>query len=270
MELCLVGDIHGCYDELRKLLDEVEFDPGQDVLWLTGDLVARGPKSLEVLRYLFKIRPAVRMVLGNHDLHLLSVFVGASSERSQDQISTLLRAPDLDELMHWLRHQPLLQVDEERKLVMSHAGITPQWDLETAKMCARELEYCLAGDDYVSFLKGMYSNVPNYWTPSLSGIMRLRFIANVLTRMRYCFDDGKLELSAKMPPAQAPAYLKPWFRLKRLVPLDYTLVFGHWAALEGKGTPEGTIPLDTGCYKGGDLTLLRWRDKQFFVQSAPA
>ncbi len=150
MSTYLIGDVHGCYDELIALLKQVDFTPGQDTLWLTGDLVARGPGSLEVLRFVKSLGDSVRMVLGNHDLHLLAVFAGISRNKPKDRLTPLLDAPDADDLINWLRRQPLLQVDEDKKLVMAHAGITPQWDLETAKTCARDVEAVLASDSYPS------------------------------------------------------------------------------------------------------------------------
>ena len=152
MSTYLIGDVHGCYDELIALLAQVEFDPRRDTLWLTGDLVARGPGSLEVLRYVKSLGDSVRLVLGNHDLHLLAVFAGISRNKPKDRLKPLLEAPDADELLNWLRRQPLLQVDEEKKLVMAHAGITPQWDLETAQQCARDVEAVLSSDSYPFFL----------------------------------------------------------------------------------------------------------------------
>ncbi|MEB6334916.1 bis(5'-nucleosyl)-tetraphosphatase (symmetrical) ApaH [Serratia rhizosphaerae] len=266
MSTYLIGDVHGCFDELQSLLAQVSFDPQQDTLWLTGDLVARGPDSLEVLRYVRSLGPAVRMVLGNHDLHLLAVYAGISRNKPKDRISPLLEAPDADELINWLRRQPVLQVDERQKLVMAHAGITPQWDLDTAKMCAREVEAVLSSDSYPLFLDAMYGDMPNNWTPQLSGLARLRFSTNALTRMRYCFPHGQLDMISKDAPGTAPAPLKPWFELPRLLDDQYTIIFGHWASLEGKGTPDGVIALDTGCCWGGDLTMLRWEDKRYFTQ----
>ena len=137
MSTYLIGDVHGCYDELIALLEQVEFNPETDTLWLTGDLVARGPGSLEVLRFVKQLGDSVRIVLGNHDLHLLAVFAGISRNKPKDRLKSLLEAPDADDLLNWLRRQPMMQIDEEKKLVMAHAGITPQWDLETAKQCAR-------------------------------------------------------------------------------------------------------------------------------------
>ena len=194
MSTYLIGDVHGCYDELIALLKQVDFTPGQDTLWLTGDLVARGPGSLEVLRFVKSLGDSVRMVLGNHDLHLLAVFAGISRNKPKDRLSPLLDAPDADELINWLRRQPLLQVDEEKKLVMAHAGITPQWDLETAKTCARDVEAVLASDSYPFFLDAMYGDMPNHWSEDLSGLARLRFITNAFTRMRFCFPNGQLDM----------------------------------------------------------------------------
>ena len=226
MATYLIGDVHGCYDELIALLHKVEFTPGKDTLWLTGDLVARGPGSLDVLRYVKSLGDSVRLVLGNHDLHLLAVFAGISRNKPKDRLTPLLEAPDADELLNWLRRQPLLQIDEEKKLVMAHAGITPQWDLKTAKECARDVEAVLSSDSYPFFLDAMYGDMPE----------------------------------------EAPAPLKPWFAIPGPVAEEYSIAFGHWASLEGKGTPEGIYALDTGCCWGGTLTCLRWEDKHYFVQ----
>ena len=268
MSTYLIGDVHGCYDELQALLHQVEFNPQQDQLWLTGDLVARGPASLDVLRFVRSLGDSVKLVLGNHDLNLLAIHAGISRNKPKDRLTELLQAEDADELMDWLRRQPLLQVDEEKKLVMAHAGITPQWDIATARMCAREVEFALSSDNYATYLSSMYGDMPNHWTTDLTGLARLRFISNAFTRMRYCFPNGQLDMLSKESPENVPAPLKPWFNLPGLVAPEYTIVFGHWASLEGKGTPEGIIGLDTGCCWGGELTMLRWEDKQIFTQAA--
>ncbi|MCX8957527.1 bis(5'-nucleosyl)-tetraphosphatase (symmetrical) ApaH [Erwinia psidii] len=268
MSTYLIGDIHGCYDELQSLLQQVAFDPSYDTLWLTGDVVARGPASLEVLRFVHSLGDAVRMVLGNHDLHLLAVFAGISRNKPKDRLTALLEADDADVLINWLRRQPLLQVDREKKLVMAHAGITPQWDLETALSCAREVESVLASGTYPLFLDAMYGDMPNNWSEELTGLARLRFSTNALTRMRYCFPGGQLDMICKDTPDSAPTPLKPWFNIPGPVASDNTIVFGHWASLEGKGTPEGILALDTGCCWGGALTMLRWEDQRWFTQPA--
>ncbi len=266
MATYLIGDVHGCFDELTALLKQVSFTPGQDTLWLTGDLVARGPGSLDVLRYVRGLGDAARIVLGNHDLHLLAVYAGISRNKPKDRVSALLDAPDADTLLNWLRRQPLLQVDEEKKLVMAHAGITPQWDIDTAIACARDVESVLASDSYPLFLDAMYGDMPNHWDPHLTGLARLRFTTNALTRMRYCFPNGQLEMYCKDTPENAPAPLKPWFAIPGPVSNAYSIAFGHWASLEGKGTPEGIYALETGCCWGGVLSCLRWEDKTWFTQ----
>ncbi|MDN6681209.1 MAG: bis(5'-nucleosyl)-tetraphosphatase (symmetrical) ApaH [Enterobacterales bacterium] len=267
MSTLLIGDVHGCYEELRSLLAQVDFDPAKDTLWLTGDLVARGPDSVEVLRYVQSLGDSVRMVLGNHDLHLLAVYAGISRNKPKDKITPLLDAPDADSLINWLRRQPILQVDNKLKLVMAHAGISPQWDIETAQVCAREVEAVLSSDSYPLFLNAMYGDMPNSWVDGLTGLQRLRFSTNALTRMRYCFPGGELDMICKDAPGEAPSPLKPWFNLpSKVLDEGYSIAFGHWASLEGKGTPPQVYALDTGCCWGGDLTLLRWEDKQYFTQ----
>lgn len=266
MSTYLIGDVHGCLVELEALLAQVSFNPEQDTLWLTGDLVARGPDSLGVLRFVRSLGASVRMVLGNHDLHLLAVYAGISRNKPKDRLNPLLNAPDSHDLINWLRRQPLLQVDEDLKLVMTHAGITPQWDLDTAKMCAREVESILSSDSYPLFIDAMYGDMPNSWSPKLSGLPRLRFSTNVFTRMRYCFAGGQLDMISKEAPNQAPSLLKPWFDLPSQIAGEYAIAFGHWASLNGKGTPENIYALDTGCCWGGELSMLRWEDKQYFTQ----
>jgi bis(5'-nucleosyl)-tetraphosphatase (symmetrical) len=266
MSTYLIGDVHGCYDELISLLKQVDFSPERDTLWLTGDLVARGPGSLEVLRFVKSLGDSVRMVLGNHDLHLLAIFAGISRNKPKDRLTPLLEAPDADELINWLRRQPMLQIDEEKKLLMVHAGVTPQWDIDTMKQCARDVEAVLRSDSYPFFLDAMYGDLPNHWSTALTGLARLRFITNALTRMRYCFPNGQLDMYSKESPENVPAPLKPWFTLKGPVTDEYSVVFGHWASLEGQGTPDGIYGLDTGCCWGGVLTCLRWEDKAYFIQ----
>lgn len=187
MATYLIGDIHGCYYELRHLLNKVSFDPTKDTLWLTGDLVARGPHSLEVLRFVKSLGSSLKLVLGNHDLHLLGVFAKISRNKPRDKLNELLSAPDADELINWLRRQPILQVDEEKKMIMAHAGITPQWDLETAKMCAREVEAILSSDSYPLFINSMYGDLPNNWSSELTGLARLRFSTNAFTECATVF-----------------------------------------------------------------------------------
>lgn len=268
MSTYLIGDVHGCYRELRALLEQVNFEPQKDTLWLTGDLVARGPESLQVLRYVKSLGSSVRLVLGNHDLHLLGIYCKISRNKPKDHLDELLNAPDADELINWLRRQPLLQVDEEKKIIMAHAGITPQWDLDTARMCAREVESVLSSDAYPLFIDAMYGDMPNNWSESLMGLPRLRFSTNALTRMRYCFPHGQLDMMCKDTPTKTPSPLKPWFALPNKLPEGYSIFFGHWASLEGKYTPEHVYGLDTGCCWGGDMTLFHWESKQYYYQKS--
>ncbi len=268
MSTYLIGDIHGCYNEFTALLEQVQFNALRDTLWLTGDLVARGPDSLKVLRKVRDLGDCVRLVLGNHDLHLLAVYAGISRNKPKDKLNELLDAPDCDELINWLRRQPLLQIDPQKNLIMAHAGITPQWDLTTAQGCARELNLILSSDSYPLLLNTMYGDMPNHWSDKLSGLARLRFSCNALTRMRYCFPHGQLDMICKEPPDKATPPLLPWFNIPRQIPEQYTIAFGHWASLQGKGTPNGVLAMDTGCCWGGHLTLLRFEDKCYFQQPA--
>ncbi|MXP67167.1 bis(5'-nucleosyl)-tetraphosphatase (symmetrical) ApaH [Pantoea sp. Aalb] len=269
MNTYLIGDIHGCYDELCDLLSQVNFQPKQDELWLTGDLVGRGPNSLEVLRYIKSLGNCVRLVLGNHDLRLISIHSGICREKTQDFLTTLLNDKNINELIYWLRCQPLIQVDNKKKILMTHAGITPQWDLETAKSCAHEVETILASNSYWLLLHNiMYNYTPNKWMPKMQGLSRLCFTTKVLTKMRFCLSNGELDMSCKSNPKFAPKYLKPWFMMPSKIDSNYTLVFGHWASIEGKGIPNNMIGLDTGCCWGYNLTLLHWEKKRYYIQKS--
>lgn len=259
----LIGDIHGCYDQFMRVLEKADFN-SSDTVWLTGDLVARGPKSLDVLRFVKNNQSQMRVILGNHDLNLLAVYAGIRKSHKKDNIEQILSAPDCDELINWFRKQPLIQIDESLKIIMIHAGISPQWDLPTTIKCAQDLHAVLSSDAYPLFLDSMYGNYPDLWSDDLQGLERLRFISNVFTRMRYCYADGQLDMYCKESPKDAPSNLKPWFDLPRQIPAEYSIVFGHWAALKGKGTPDNIYGLDTGCCWGGRLTCLRWEDKKYF------
>ncbi|HGF7479292.1 TPA: bis(5'-nucleosyl)-tetraphosphatase (symmetrical) ApaH [Vibrio mimicus] len=262
----IVGDIQGCFDELQLLLEQAEFDPLQDTLWFAGDLVARGPKSLETLRFARQLGDSARVVLGNHDLHLLAVSLGTHPAKSRDQTQPILDAKDAPQLLDWLRQQPLLAEHEE--FALCHAGISPQWDLSTARQAAQEVEQVLRSAQWDSLIVQMYSDEPDMWHAALQGIDRLRYIINAFTRMRFCFPDGRLDMQCKLPPSEvSDGSLLPWFQLPQRIPLEKTVIFGHWAALEGYYSNE-VIGLDTGCVWGGTLTMLRWEDKRYFVQAA--
>lgn len=267
----LIGDIQGCFDELQLLLEQVCFDPKKDVLWLAGDLVARGKGSLEVLRFAYQYQSNIRMVLGNHDLHLLAVAEGIRPYHPQDHTLPILNAPDKDKLLSWLRHQPLLQ--EHDDFVMAHAGISPLWDLTQARQAANQVEQLLQGEHWQTLLSDMYTNEPKLWTPNLTPLEQLRYTINSFTRMRYCTLDGGLDMHCKLPPNKLNSdqtqqeQLIPWFKLPQRKVLGKPLIFGHWAALEGYKSLD-VIGLDTGCVWGGYLTLLDWERQEYHQQPA--
>lgn len=259
-----IGDVQGCYDALRGLLEVVDFNDRVDRLWFVGDLVNRGTQSLEVLRFIHQLPLPAVVTLGNHDLHLLACLFGGMPLRKGDTLEAILRAPDAELLGHWLRTRPVLHHAPEYNLVMCHAGIAPVWDIHLASQCAKALETCLAGDDYRVFLSQMYGNEPLKWSQTLTGIPRLRSITNYFTRMRFCDAQGGLVLSYKGSPAEAPYGIIPWFEIPQRKPIAPDIVFGHWAALEGKCSVPGLYALDTGCIWGGALTALRLHDRQLF------
>ncbi|HXQ30585.1 MAG TPA: symmetrical bis(5'-nucleosyl)-tetraphosphatase [Steroidobacteraceae bacterium] len=256
MAVYAVGDLQGCYDEFRTLLDTLNFDPGRDRLWLTGDLVNRGPGSLAALRYVKSLGPAALVVLGNHDLHLLAAARNpAHGLKRGDTLDEVLAAPDRDELLAWLAARPLAHCDPALGWSMVHAGLPPQWDIPTALACAREVETALetgAGE----FFTAMYGDQPDLWSPALAGHDRLRFTVNCLTRLRVCRADGRLLLSYKGPAAGVPPGALPWFKVPGRRSAGARVLFGHWSAL-GYYDADGVVSLDTGCVWGGTLTALR-------------
>lgn len=266
-----IGDVQGCYEPLLRLLDHIQFNEKEDRLWFVGDLVNRGPQSLEVLRFVKSLPVAPRITLGNHELHLLCRMFGNSVKiNPDDTLDAILTASDGEELGHWLRKQLILYHDPDLNIVMCHAGISPLWDLSLAKACASELEAVLAGDSYVEYLSNMYGNEPACWDPSLTGSNRLRNITNYFTRMRFCNEKGCLLLNYKGTPGQAPANFYPWYAVPGRVPIEPEIVFGHWAALEGQCSIPTLHAIDTGCLWGGELTALRLQDrKRFHVKGLP-
>jgi len=275
MSVYAIGDLQGCHAEFIALLERISFDPLRDRLWLAGDLVNRGPDSLACLREVRALGDAAVTVLGNHDLHLLAVARGGGRFTRKDTMDDILAAPDCEALLDWLQSRPLLvhetQVPEtqghesltageglarRQERVMTHAGILPQWSVSEAVALAGEVEANLGSEQSGAFLRQMYGNQPACWHPELEGIDRLRGIVNVLTRMRFINADGCLDFSAKEGLESAPAGFAPWFRYPRND--DVHLLFGHWAALEGRtdGARVRVEALDTGCVWGGSLTAL--------------
>lgn len=256
MAVYAIGDLQGCRDALARLLDRIDFDATSDRLWFTGDLVNRGPQSLESLRFVKQLGEAAVAVLGNHDLHLLAVAAGHQELGPSDTLDTILSAPDRTELIDWLRRQPLVHHDARLGYTMVHAGLAPQWTVEDALGLAGEVEARLAAPDWTDFVARMYGNRPARWTSDLANTDRLRVIVNYLTRLRFCMPDGTMDFDHKGPPGSQPAPLAPWFETPDRRSAGQRIVFGHWSAL-GAGANQSLFSLDSGCVWGGCLTALR-------------
>ncbi len=264
-----VGDIQGCFQPLLQLLKQVGFDRRRDTLWLTGDLVNRGPDNLGTLRFVRDLGERAITVLGNHDLHLLAIYHGHSRTFHGDTLDDILNAPDVDELLHWLRHRPLLHHDPASGFTLVHAGLSPQWDLVTARACALEVEQRLRNDDHChDFFTRMYGNQPDRWQPQLEGMERWRYTINCLTRIRYCDAEGRLDFSAKESPGQQPAHCLPWFQFPGRPHAQEKIIFGHWSTLPPLRDPY-VYPLDSGCVWGERLTALRLEDGARFHIACP-
>lgn len=264
MAIYAIGDVQGCYDELMALLDALSFDTGRDRLLFTGDLVNRGPRSVEVLRFVKSLGKRAVTVLGNHDLHLLAVARGHASPRRSDTFHDVLAAPDRRPLLEWLRRRPLLHRDAEVGVTLIHAGLAPQWDIATAAACAAEVEQALRGDSWDVYMEHMYGNLPDRWSPALRGWARLRVITNCLTRLRYCDARGRLDLEPKGTPGTQPPGRVPWFEAPGRRSAGQTVVFGHWSTL-GVRRAGDVIALDGGCVWGGTLTSVRLDGGSAFV-----
>jgi bis(5'-nucleosyl)-tetraphosphatase (symmetrical) len=251
----IVGDLQGYIQPLIQLLEKVSFDPNKDTLWAVGDLIGRGPEPLQTLRYLKNLDGACKVVLGNHDLHFLSVYSGIKKNKKSDNFSPLLMANDCSLLVDWLRCQPLVRKVDEQHL-MVHAGLYPMWSGQDALKYSSEAAEQLQGKDWQTFLSVMYGNTPSIWHDVSTQEECWRFIINACTRMRYLTKSGELELIAKMPPEDAPRSLIPWFSYKApLIDADQKVLFGHWASLAGDTESDQFIGLDTGYLWGGSLTL---------------
>lgn len=257
MAVYAIGDIQGCYDPFRELLDALKFDPAADTLWLTGDLVNRGPKSLKTLRFVKSLGESAITVLGNHDLHLLALSAGKLRYRNRfETLKGVFRASDCDELIDWLRHRPLAHYDKSLKTMLVHAGTHPSWSAKKTIARAAEVEDALRGDKYKKVLGRMYGNSPAEWSGDLSGHMRLRFIINCLTRMRMLTQNQRLNFSHSGPPFRARKNLIPWYDFDDLAWAGTRIVFGHWSSL-GLIVLPTLVSLDTGCVWGRQLTAVR-------------
>lgn len=268
-----IGDVQGCYDPLRRLIDALPFDPANDRFWFVGDLVNRGPQSLEVLRFIKALGAAATVVLGNHDLHLVMQAEGFGRANKEDTLGPVLAAADRDELLVWLRAQPLFHVDGNWAMV--HAGLLPSWSVHQAKALSDEVSAALQAPDYREFLAHLWGSEPTAWRDDLVGWERLRVIVNAMTRMRYVTAAGGMELrasGAKSPPAQGPAGCLPWFSTPGRRSVNQSIVCGHWSAL-GYHEEPNLLAIDTGCLWGGALTVVRLEDRRVFClpcsQQAP-
>lgn len=261
MAIYAIGDIQGCARALERLLELIRFDPSVDRLWCVGDLVNRGPDSLRVLRYLKQLGPSAQVVLGNHDLFLLAVAEGITTVRPEDTVQAILAAPDRDELLTWIRHQPLLY--REAPFVLVHAGILPQWSIQDAEELAQEVESGLRSPSYREILRALYPSKHLQWSSQLTGPRRLATIIKVLTRLRACTPDGIMESTYSGPPDRIPAGFHPWFQIDPHRHQDAVFVCGHWASL-GLYCRKHILALDSGCVWGRQLTAIRLNDRQVF------
>jgi len=257
--LIIIGDLQGCFEDFLQLLDKLHFNSKKDTLWLAGDIVNRGPQSLACLRYAKKNQTFCKIVLGNHDLHLIAASHKIRKPHKRDTIQEILDAPDSDELINWLRHQPLMRYHKKENLVMSHAGIYPCWSIKKAKKLAKQAEAVLQSDNYLDFINVMYGNAPERWPTKgekkLQGVDRTRFIINSFTRMRYVDHKLNLDMTENGPVGTQSPYLAQWFdhpsnKLKKT-----KVIFGHWSTVTIH-KPDQFYPLDTGCVWGGTLTAL--------------
>ena len=251
-----IGDVQGCAAELEALLDRIGYSPARDRLWFVGDLVNRGPRSLDVLRLVAGLGDSSVVVLGNHDLHLLAAARGAGLRDGDESLAPVLAAPDRGRLLDWLQSRRMLHHDASLERVMIHAGLPPQWDLDRARSCAAELEQVLQGEASGAFFAHMYGNQPDLWHDDLSGMDRLRYTVNALTRLRACDASGRMLLKLKGPVDRLPPGAMPWFRVPGRLTAGVSVVCGHWSAL-GYHDADGVLALDTGCVWGGTLTARR-------------
>jgi bis(5'-nucleosyl)-tetraphosphatase (symmetrical) len=259
-----IGDVQGCFAPLERLLEQLAFDPARDRLWFVGDLVNRGPRSLDVLRYVKRLGERAITVLGNHDLHLLCVAEGHAKLHRSDTLDEILAAPDRAELLDWLRRLPLMH--QEADYTMVHAGLLPPWTIEQALDLAHEVETALREANYQDFLAQMYGNSPHTWSDDLKAVARLRVITNAMTRLRICTPSGEMEFAHKSETAAIPAGFMPWYAVPGRRSRGRPIVCGHWSAL-GLKLEGDLLALDTGCLWGRSLSAVRLEDRQLFQVS---
>jgi bis(5'-nucleosyl)-tetraphosphatase (symmetrical) len=263
-----VGDVQGCCEELEQLLARIRFSSDRDRLWLVGDLVNRGPASLAVLRLVRSLGDSAVSVLGNHDLHLLAVAWSGAKLRKSDTLGEILAAPDREPLLQWLQQLPLAHFDREHGDLLVHAGVLPQWSVAQTLDLAAEVQQALR-DNPRALLSDMYSDQPVQWAATLVEPDRLRLAINVLTRLRFCTADGRVDFKHKGKPDSAAKPWLPWFKAPHRVSRDQRIVFGHWSAL-GFYSERDVLGLDTGCVWGGALTAINLDDPRAAPVSVPS
>jgi bis(5'-nucleosyl)-tetraphosphatase (symmetrical) len=271
MSIYAIGDAQGCFQQVQALLEQLRQAPSSPdssapSFIFVGDLINRGPRSLDTLRFVHSLGKNAKVLLGNHDLHLLALAHNIRQPGKSDTVDEILRAPDCEQLLDWLRQQPLALFEHGHLLV--HAGVLPQWSVEQTLQLAQEVSAMLSGPDWLDFLRQMYGNTPARWDDSLQGADRLRCIVNALTRIRFCQVDGSMDFSSSEGAAAAPAGCLPWFDLPGRLTENTPIVFGHWSTL-GLLLRENVVGLDTGCVWGGKLTAVRLDDHAVFQVSCP-
>lgn len=255
MAVYAIGDIQGCFSELEKLLKKIHFNPQTDQLWFVGDLVNRGPRSLDTLLFIKSLHNSAHCVLGNHDIHLIACYTGAQKCKPKSSLNQILEHAEVDNIIDWLRKRPFVHHDAELTWTMVHAGLLPEWDLTATLYYAKELETQLQGEHYVDLINNIYGEQPNQWHESLSHYDRWRIIINAFTRLRFLDQHGCIDFDYKGPLGKQPKHLHAWFDVPRKSQ-DMNIVFGHWSALGLKKTPN-LLGIDTGCLWGGQLTAAR-------------
>ena len=260
-----IGDVQGCFSELQELLSKIKFNSDRDQLWFCGDLVNRGPQSLQTLRFIRDLGDNAVSVLGNHDLHLLAIAYCNSSPGRKDTLDEILNASDREQLLDWLRNQPLLHHDAGLAVSLVHAGIHPSWSLDKALGLAHEVESILSSDAHTDYYRHMYGDKPKRWSDDLEGWSRYRFIINTFTRMRFCDREGKHYLNTKCAPGKQQKGLYPWYETPKRQTINDRIIFGHWSTLPhaGKKVINNTYAIDSGCLWGGKLTAMRIDDGSF-------
>ena len=257
MAVWAIGDIQGCFDSFQELMKKINFDPEVDTLWVAGDLVNRGDKSLETLNYLYAIKDSIKVILGNHDIALIAAYAGV--KKSNATIQPILDAPNASELIHWLRHQPFFHWDFKLGYCMAHAGISPQFDFGMATTHAKRIEKKLQGRNYKAWLKHMFKKSSNKFNAKASSLDIEKYILSSFTAMRFCEDDGRLDFKQKGAPTEYKVLkkgLKPWFACPTRRSTSLKIVFGHWSTM-GYYQDSNVLALDTGCLWGGALSVAR-------------